>query len=219
MPFLGVWGGEHLRAGGPLGPCANGALSLPAPVPIPTPAWSAGIIEGFKEEKAGLQEALGQKEASERGLVGELEGLRQQLQRAARRQAELREENAALCSQTEALAADAREKEAGEEAGTARSRGLFVLRKGGGAALEGRAANRLWGQVTWPGGRPPVCDRASTSSERKVLIWDQRIEVWSTQIRVLRGNSDRRGFKGEEGSLPAEPVQWGWGQEPVWAEP
>ncbi|XP_055425854.1 pericentrin isoform X14 [Bubalus kerabau] len=72
-----------------------------------------GIIEGFKEEKAGLQEALGQKEASERGLVGELEGLRQQLQRAARRQAELREENAALCSQTEALAADAREKEAG----------------------------------------------------------------------------------------------------------
>ncbi|XP_059746201.1 pericentrin isoform X10 [Bos taurus] len=71
-----------------------------------------GIIEGFKEEKAGLQEALGQKEASERGLVGELEGLRQQLQRAARRQAELREENAALCSQTEALAADAREREA-----------------------------------------------------------------------------------------------------------
>ncbi|XP_070233925.1 pericentrin isoform X6 [Bos mutus] len=72
-----------------------------------------GIIEGFKEEKAGLQEALGQKEASERGLVGELEGLRQQLQRAVRRQAELREENAALCSQTEALAADAREREAG----------------------------------------------------------------------------------------------------------
>ncbi|MXQ82217.1 hypothetical protein E5288_WYG010980 [Bos mutus] len=71
-----------------------------------------GIIEGFKEEKAGLQEALGQKEASERGLVGELEGLRQQLQRAVRRQAELREENAALCSQTEALAADAREREA-----------------------------------------------------------------------------------------------------------
>ncbi|XP_069423024.1 pericentrin isoform X20 [Ovis canadensis] len=72
-----------------------------------------GIIEGFKEEKAGLQEALGQKEASERDLVGELEGLRQQLQRAARRQAELREENAELCSQTEALAVDAREREAG----------------------------------------------------------------------------------------------------------
>ncbi|XP_017907961.1 PREDICTED: pericentrin isoform X7 [Capra hircus] len=71
-----------------------------------------GIIEGFKEEKAGLQEALGQKEASERDLVGELEGLRQQLQRAARRQAELREENAELCSQTEALAVDAREREA-----------------------------------------------------------------------------------------------------------
>ncbi|KAL1288629.1 PCNT [Ovibos moschatus] len=72
-----------------------------------------GIIEGFKEEKAGLQEALGQKEASERDLVGELEGLRQQLQRAARRQAELREENAELCSRTEALAVDARQREAG----------------------------------------------------------------------------------------------------------
>ncbi|XP_043729926.1 pericentrin isoform X5 [Cervus elaphus] len=71
-----------------------------------------GIIEGFKEEKVGLQEALGQKEASERGLVGELEGLRQQLQRAVRRQAELREEKAELCSQTEALAVDAREREA-----------------------------------------------------------------------------------------------------------
>ena len=136
MPFLGVWGGEHLRAGGPVGPCANGALSLPAPIPTPTPAWFAGIIEGFKEEKAGLQEALGQKEASARGLVGELEGLRQQLQRAVRRQAELREENAALCSQTEALAADAREREAGEEAGTARSRGLFMLREGGGLLSE-----------------------------------------------------------------------------------
>ncbi|XP_055271726.1 pericentrin isoform X5 [Moschus berezovskii] len=72
-----------------------------------------GIIEGFKEEKAGLQEVLGQKEASERGLVSELEGLRQQLQRAAQRQAELREENTELCSQTEALAMDAREREAG----------------------------------------------------------------------------------------------------------
>ena len=104
MPFLGVRGGEHLRAGGPVCPCVNWALSPPAPAHTPTPAWSAGIIEGFKEEKAGLQEALGQKEASERDLVGELEGLRQQLQRAARRQAELREENAERCSQTEALA-------------------------------------------------------------------------------------------------------------------
>lgn len=64
-----------------------------------------------------------------------------------------------------------------------------------------------------------MCNRASTSSELKVLIWDQRNEVWSTQIRVSRGNSDGRGFKGEEGGLPAEPVQWGWGQEPVWADP
>lgn len=64
-----------------------------------------------------------------------------------------------------------------------------------------------------------MCNRASTSSELKVLIWDQRNEVRSTQIRVSRGNSDGRGFKGEEGGLPAEPVQWGWGQEPVWADP
>ncbi|XP_057552637.1 pericentrin isoform X4 [Hippopotamus amphibius kiboko] len=71
-----------------------------------------GIVEGFKEEKASLQEALGQKEASERDLVGELEGLRQQLQRAARRQEALQEENAALWSQREALAAEAGEREA-----------------------------------------------------------------------------------------------------------
>lgn len=64
-----------------------------------------------------------------------------------------------------------------------------------------------------------MCDHASTSSELKVLIWDQRIEVWSTQIQVSRGNSDRRAFKGEEGGLPAEPVKWGWGQESVWAKP
>ena len=35
-----------------------------------------------------------------------------------------------------------------------------------------------------------MCDRASMSSELKVLIWGQRIEVWSTQIWVSRGNSD-----------------------------
>lgn len=64
-----------------------------------------------------------------------------------------------------------------------------------------------------------MCDRASMSSELKVLIWDQRIEVCSTQIQVSRGNSDKRAFKGEEGGLPAEPVKWSWGQEPVWAEP
>lgn len=132
-------------------------LPRPRPHPHPTP-WSAGIIEGFKEEKAGLQEALGQKEASERGLVGELEGLRQQLQWAVQRQAELREENAELCSQTEALAVDAREREAGEEAGTARSGGLLMLLKGGGCSWRKGCQPTLG-----PGhlaGRSPACVRS-----------------------------------------------------------
>ncbi|XP_072826988.1 pericentrin [Vicugna pacos] len=71
-----------------------------------------GIIEGFKEEKAGLQEALGQKEASERGLVVELEGLQQQLQRANQQLAELQEENHALQGQKEAMTVAAGEREA-----------------------------------------------------------------------------------------------------------
>lgn len=158
MPFLGVRGGEHLRAGGPVCPCVNWALSPPAPAHTPTPEWSAGIIEGFKEEKAGLQEALGQKEASERDLVGELEGLRQQLQRAARRQAELREENAELCSQTEALAVDAREREAGEKAGTAWSGvSSCCLRAGGCSRRKGCQ------QTLGPGHlarRSPACVRS-----------------------------------------------------------
>lgn len=74
---------------------------------------SPGIIEGFKVEKAGLQEALGQKEAAERDLVVQLESLSQQLQRAARQQAELEEENAGLWHQKEAAAAEAQAREAG----------------------------------------------------------------------------------------------------------
>lgn len=65
---------------------------------------------------------LGQKEASEQGLVVELEGLRQQLQRAARQQAELQEANSALWSQKEALAAAAGEREAGKEPGCGQRR-------------------------------------------------------------------------------------------------
>ncbi|XP_030875166.1 pericentrin [Leptonychotes weddellii] len=72
-----------------------------------------GIIEGFKVEKASLQEALGQKETAEQGLAVELESLRQQLQRATQQQAELKEENSALWTQKEALAAEAEEREAG----------------------------------------------------------------------------------------------------------
>ncbi|XP_070454150.1 pericentrin isoform X32 [Equus przewalskii] len=71
-----------------------------------------GILEGFKVEKASLQEALGRKEASEQGLVVELESLREQLQWVTQQQAELREENATLWSQKEALATGAEEREA-----------------------------------------------------------------------------------------------------------
>ncbi|XP_047573599.1 pericentrin isoform X2 [Lutra lutra] len=71
-----------------------------------------GVIEGFKVEKASLQEVLGQKEAAEQGLAVELESLKQQLQRAAQQQAELKEENSILCAQKEALAAEAEEREA-----------------------------------------------------------------------------------------------------------
>ncbi|XP_041590756.1 pericentrin isoform X8 [Vulpes lagopus] len=75
-----------------------------------------GIIEGFKEEKASLQEALRRQETAEHGLAEELEGLRQQLQRAAQQQAELKEENSALWSQKEASAAEAEAREAGTPA-------------------------------------------------------------------------------------------------------
>ncbi|XP_022371928.1 pericentrin isoform X2 [Enhydra lutris kenyoni] len=71
-----------------------------------------GIIEGFKVEKASLQEVLGQKETAEQGLAVELESLKQQLQWAAQQQAELKEENSILCAQKEALAAEAEEREA-----------------------------------------------------------------------------------------------------------
>lgn len=85
-----------------------------------------GIIEGFKVEKADLQEALGQKEAAERGLVVQLEGLSQQLQQAARRQVELREQNAVLGLQAEAAAAAAQEREAGRRQLPGGRRGAFV---------------------------------------------------------------------------------------------
>ena len=52
----------------------------------------------------------------------ELEGLRQQLQRAARQQAELQEANSALWSQKEALAAAAGEREAGKGPGCGQRR-------------------------------------------------------------------------------------------------
>lgn len=94
--------------GGSICSSRGGLLSCVSPV-------SLGIIEGFKVEKASLQEALGQKEASEQGLVAELESLNQQLQQVTRQQAELKEENSVLCHQKEAAAAEAEEREAGKK--------------------------------------------------------------------------------------------------------
>ncbi|XP_054435329.1 pericentrin isoform X3 [Pteronotus mesoamericanus] len=71
-----------------------------------------GIIEGFKVEKASLQEALGLKETSEQGLVAELESLKQQLQRVTRQQEELKEKNSVLWHQKEVAATEAEEREA-----------------------------------------------------------------------------------------------------------
>lgn len=105
-------------------------------------------------EKAGLQEALGQKEAAERDLVVQLESLSQQLQRAARQQAELEEENAGLWHQKEAAAAEAQAREAGRR----RAGGRAWSRRGGGGAVgclsEGaRGSPAPW---CWSQERPPV---------------------------------------------------------------
>lgn len=78
---------------------------------------SSGLLEGFKVEKADLQEALGRKEESEKQLVLELESLGRQLEQAAQEQAALREERSVLWSQREAWAAEAEAREAGEECG------------------------------------------------------------------------------------------------------
>lgn len=82
-----------------------------------SPPFPPGIIEGFKVEKASLQEVLSQKETAERGLVVELESLRQQLQQVTRQLAELEEEKAVLVRQKEAAAAEAQEREAGRKGG------------------------------------------------------------------------------------------------------
>uniref|UniRef100_A0A8C5ZLA1 Pericentrin n=1 Tax=Marmota marmota marmota TaxID=9994 RepID=A0A8C5ZLA1_MARMA len=71
-----------------------------------------GLLEGFKVEKADLQEALGRKEESEQQLVLELESLGQQLEQAAQEKAALQEERSILRSQREAWAAEAETREA-----------------------------------------------------------------------------------------------------------
>nr|XP_045004664.1 pericentrin isoform X2 [Jaculus jaculus] len=71
-----------------------------------------GLLEGFKVEKADLQEALGRKEESEQQLVLELESLQRQLQQAAQELATLREESSILWSQKETSANEAAAREA-----------------------------------------------------------------------------------------------------------
>lgn len=147
-----VSGGSSASGAGPARPrcpCAGAGHTLGSGVCV-----SPGIIEGFKVEKAGLQEALGQKEAAERDLVVQLESLSQQLQRAARQQAELEEENAGLWHQKEAAAAEAQAREAGRR----RAGGRAWSRRGGGGAVgclsEGaRGSPAPW---CWSQERPPV---------------------------------------------------------------
>ncbi|XP_058433290.1 pericentrin isoform X2 [Marmota monax] len=73
----------------------------------------SGLLEGFKVEKADLQEALGRKEESEQQLVLELGSLGRQLEQAAQEKAALQEERSILRSQREAWAAEAETREAG----------------------------------------------------------------------------------------------------------
>lgn len=71
-----------------------------------------GLLEGFKVEKADLQEALGKKEESEQQLIVELEDLRKQLQQASRELLTLKEENSVLWNQKETFTNEAKEREA-----------------------------------------------------------------------------------------------------------
>ncbi|XP_055975520.1 pericentrin [Sorex fumeus] len=72
-----------------------------------------GLIAGFREEQASLQEALSRRDASEQDLVVELESLRERLQQAARQVSVLQDENSALQRQKEVVAAEAQDREAG----------------------------------------------------------------------------------------------------------
>lgn len=75
---------------------------------------SAGLIAGFQEEQAGLQEALGHKDSSEQALAEELESQREQLQQVSQQVVALQDENSALRRQKEAVVAEAQDKEASE---------------------------------------------------------------------------------------------------------
>ncbi|XP_043858526.1 pericentrin [Dromiciops gliroides] len=77
-----------------------------------------GLAEGYKAEKAALEEALSQKEKSEHHLAVELENLKAQFQGLTREQARLKEEQSLLLRQKERLIVEAEEKAAGVPVGT-----------------------------------------------------------------------------------------------------
>ncbi|XP_056676137.1 pericentrin isoform X14 [Monodelphis domestica] len=71
-----------------------------------------GLAEGYRAEKAALEEALAQKEESEHRLAVELENLKAQFQALTREQAKLKEEQNLLLRQKEMLIVEAEEKAA-----------------------------------------------------------------------------------------------------------
>lgn len=141
---------------------------------------SPGIIEGFKVEKAGLQEALGQKEAAERDLVVQLESLSQQLQRAARQQAELEEENAGLWHQKEAVAAEAQAREAGRRRAGGRGPGAAEEGLQGAFPREPCPVVLVAGA---PAGHPGLglWEMALNSRARELWGWLGNREPWLTR--------------------------------------
>ncbi|XP_074045960.1 pericentrin isoform X4 [Macrotis lagotis] len=72
-----------------------------------------GLAEGYKAEKAALEEALTQKEKSEHHLAVELENLKTQFQVLTREQARLKEEQSLSLREKERLLVEAEEKAAG----------------------------------------------------------------------------------------------------------
>uniref|UniRef100_A0A7N4PLU9 Pericentrin/AKAP-450 centrosomal targeting domain-containing protein n=1 Tax=Sarcophilus harrisii TaxID=9305 RepID=A0A7N4PLU9_SARHA len=72
-----------------------------------------GLAEGYKAEKAALEESLLQKEKSEHHLAVELENLKAQFQALIQEQARLKEEQSLLLRQKEKLVVEAEEKAAG----------------------------------------------------------------------------------------------------------
>ncbi|XP_028925389.1 pericentrin isoform X2 [Ornithorhynchus anatinus] len=88
-----------------------------------------GIIEGYRAEKAALEEMLSQKEKSEHHLVVELENLKEQFQLLTYERTKLGEERNLLLSQKEALAAEAEEREVGVPVGSVVQKASGLLKK------------------------------------------------------------------------------------------